>query len=278
MTRHRSLVLTSVASAVLVLTACTGGNIDDFPAVHAIVDAETGSIALPLDAYVATDREGYLIEHANALMVDDCMEKSGYDFPRADDAWDTKFIPAERRYGLRSATEAAASGYDIPTDSTSAEISRLEETYPTRWWDTVWACIDSIDQIPMSVANSSEHQTVVDIGIAEARGHAQKSDAWVEATNEWADCLSDRGIPTSSDDQYSPTLPEDDAAAQKRYAVADVACKKQVDYVQRLGDVEAKYQAIYIDDHEEELEDFRVTIDGNLTRAQSIIDAPTPTG
>lgn len=265
-----STIATCVLAASLVLSGCTSVNIGDYPDVTAKLDPEAGTVTLPLDAYAATAREGYLIEHANAVMVDHCMEKSGLDFPRADDSWDTKYIPAERRYGLWNSTEAEANGYGLPVDPVGADISHREETYPDKWWNTVEACYGSFDRIPMSVANSSDEKSPVDEGMAEARGKAQSSAEWEAAHADWVDCLSKESIKPSDDSYFVPTLPTD-MATQRTYAIADVACKEKVDFVQRLADVEAKYQAAYIDGHRPELAAFREKVDHNLKRARDVV-------
>ena len=252
------------------VTACAAPDLTDYSSVRARLDPETHTIVMPLDAYSVEGRDIFLMDHANNLLIGDCMAESGLDYPRVAEDWQTRAVMPDRTYGLWTLTWAEEYGYEIPSDETSDEISKIEEGMPESWWEAARSCWSSYDELPVFGLFFDDEQSPADRGFLEASAYAAASEEWRSARDAWVDCLAEHGLKPFSDTSFTPELPED-AQAQGEIAVQDVKCKDEVGLVQKVADLQAKYEAAYIDAHEAELSAFGQEIDDLMAKAIEII-------
>lgn len=254
--RGRSVVALAF-TALLLLSGCSTPNVEGFRDVRALIDQDSGTITLPLDAYALNARQQVVIEHANALLVAQCMEEQNLPYPRADEEWDNLRPFPERRFGLWLRNQAEISGYDVPLDEGTKQIDALEQSYPDEWWEAAFVCLDITEQMPlMGTEVNGETISVAARGTLEASDAAMRDPAWAEALEPWASCLAERGIATYDAVTAVPQLP-DDLEAQARIALIDVECKESNGTIQALADVMSQHQAVYVAQHENELNAYK---------------------
>jgi hypothetical protein len=271
-----ALGVCAIVIAVATLSGCAAApNLNDYASVRAKLDPAAGTIQLPLDQYAMSARESDVVQHANALLVKGCMAKSGLEYPRATENWDTKAVPQDRRYGLWSMDMAQKFGYDLPEDSRSKAIDKIEATLPDSWW-TAWnQCIDQkVKQLPlMGELENAGHLSPVDSGIVEAHNELVASSTYSKVWSSWSDCITKAGLlPEKDKGVMAPQLPKS-VESQARAAVIDVGCKQKINAIQTLADIEAKYQMAYIDQNESALVAYRSKADTVLVHARQIIAA-----
>lgn len=268
----RSLLTVFAVAAALMLGGCAAApNIDEYSSVRAVLDPLNVVIEYPLDEYALNGREAFEVQHANALLVADCMAEYGFDYPRTTENWDTKPVPQERRYGLWSAHAAEAYAYEYPSDPTTVAIDGLEMERSELWWSQVYPCINETKQLPAMTVHSSEQQSPVDRVMDEANANMRSSDEYRESWQEWATCIEERGLSAQREKAVLiPELPES-AEERAKMALIDIACKQENNSIQRIADIEARFQAAYIDQRESELNAYRQEADDVLEQAREII-------
>lgn len=89
----------AIGAAALLLAGCSQPALapDEFADVRAVLDRTAQRIELPLDRYLMSDSEMRTVEHANAILIDECMEDAGFDYPAADGDWAAIAPTSERR-------------------------------------------------------------------------------------------------------------------------------------------------------------------------------------
>lgn len=260
-----------IAVAVLAtIAACAAPDLAEYSDVRARLDPETHTIVTPLDAYVVEGRDVFLVDHANDLLISDCMAQSGLDYPRITSDWQTRPVMPDRTYGVWDLAWAEEYGYDIPSDEQSQTVSELEADQPESWWQAARTCLASVDLLPVYGLFFDNESTPADRGVVEAAGYAAATPEWKAARAIWVDCLSEHGLRPSDDKSFAPEIPAS-LDAQIEVAVQDVKCKDENGLVQQLADIEAKYEAAYIDSHESELTAFGQKVDDSLAQAREII-------
>lgn len=259
-------------SLVGVLSACSSPDISKYSAVRAALDPDSITITYPLDAYAIIGRDAYVIEHANDQLVADCMAKSGLPFPRADQNWDTKALPQNRRYGIWVLANAEKFGYNYPEPAATVAIDKEEAKFPNSWWDTWRGCNKKVKQLPVVTELASPSKpSVVDEGIVEALREAQESKEWSTVWQSWNSCIEKHGLQGQSDHTVlMPVLPTNQEE-QVRDAVIDVGCKDKIGAIQRLADVESQYESAYMNSHQAALNAYRQHAQSVLKRAQDIL-------
>lgn len=252
-----------------------------FADATAALQANTEEIVLPLDReYLLNDAELALVEGANYALTDSCMQRSGYRYPLGMIDWSRTDPTPDRRYGLWSPSRAAQFGYDLPpapADDAIAEVIAASED--AQYYDMSVACLDTTEQLPLLsgelVGGDPDAERLLEVavrGAGEARTFAEGDPLWERTIGAWRECLSDAGVGAPSEPgNWTPSFPRDDAAAQVRIAIADVQCKEQTDLVQTLANLEAQYQAAFIDVNEAALEPLATAKQETIERARAIL-------
>lgn len=267
----RKLIPLVAVGLVVCLTACAGPTLSDFADTRALVDSREGKLSLPLDNYALSTQQQRVVEHANALRVEQCMEDLGRPYPRATENWEGAAVPPDRRFGLWVYEDAVSNGYDTTLDERTEEIDALEQTYPDDWWEAAFGCLDSVEQLPlMGTELNAEQISVAARGVLESFDSGSGDPEWEVARQEWSECLRDAGLAPSDETSLNPKLP-DDPEDRSRIALIDVECKETNATVQKLADIQARYQALYVASHEDELNAYKTEGLEVLREAESII-------
>lgn len=276
MHRQRGSVFAVFAGGVCALTAltgCSGLSADDHPDATALLDFETMTMRMPLDAYALVGEDAMTVERANQLIIAECMEEQGFEYPRAHQDWDQWQELPDRTLGIWSMETAQTYAYDLPPDSEDERLLQLEENFPDEWWDRFFVCAQESDQLPTytPLHGDPNQPTVVDRGYMESHDAAVASEDWANAREAWVECITAQGIqPDESSQILMPVLP-DNVEERFRIAEIDVTCKDQLGTAQVLGDLQARFQASYIDQHQSDLNTYRDEAMPVLEQAQTII-------
>lgn len=264
-------VVTVVAIAVTtLLTSCATTPETDYSNARAQLDPATSQVELPLEKYAMDAAEVRDVEHANALLAEECMAGTGRDFPRARQNWDSLPEIPDRRYGVWTITDAQTNGYEAPI-SESDSVSAVEESFDDKWWAAARSCVTEDYILELRGVNTSANESPVDRGMNESYAALMESDQFESARAAWVSCIEAEGLNPFPD---APELvPEFPAAGEEqiRIATIDVECKDKLGTVQTLADIETRDQLQYVDQHESELAAFRDEAESILDRARDII-------
>lgn len=276
---HSGVALLVLGPCILGIAGCGDGAEATAPSPHAtyerdatakaVVDATTGSIVLPIDAYFLTPTERTEIGNARALAMSLCAEQKGVTVP-----WEAKppLQETSRRYGVWVMEEVQRFGYAVP-----------DEIIPTAPPPDASGTID--DSLAVFEECNSSDPAVVALRYEQIRPGFDVSrldgisaaalgtpDA-NEVFSEWETCLHAAGL--QRDTSISPFAIQgatlDISEANVRIAVLDVQCKEQTNFVQRLADIEASIQGPIVTEHESELLEMRSEYEAVLDEARSFV-------
>lgn len=266
----RPFRLAVIAGIALSASACAQSGAPDVPpdtSATAHLDREHGQVVLPVDDYSLDHDSEQLIGQARHVIMRTCLNSKGVNglAPTATSS------PAEERpYGLWRTASAAQNGYTMPRPA-STEAPPLggqwsEESDPA--FNTAYDACNEIarDDLDSVTPPETERTTAMDIR-DDAFNLASATPEWKEARKQWHDCLTSRGLTPRTDDNawsseqgfgiLTTADPQNPSPAAKqeeiRIAVIEATCNEQTQLTQRLGDLEAGYQAALIKGKEAQL-------------------------
>ncbi len=214
--------------------------------VRAVVDRATGTITIPRWDDAASEQEDWtVLLTARAYFFAGCMADQGFA-----DGWEftgpvtREPAPGELYpYGAWLADDVRAHGYAFVHDDRRLDLAP-EESVASR------ACQTQLEERGLAVVWSEdpaalqERPQQTDRALTTPEGRALR--------DQWAACLEQRGVATQVDEPES-LVPAGVADApfdeQVRIGLVDVACKDELDLVQRLGDLDATLDAQWAADH-----------------------------
>ncbi len=240
------------------------------------VDAEAGTIVLPLDAYRLSADDWDVIDAAQDVFLDACFEDAGYGeyYEPGEALWQSSARHAQEahRYGVWQADDVRERGY-----------AGLLETWATPE--------EEVSGLPftdeMAAASRGCYRAMLDAGLS-YEPETTTADAPLgvppvtlmpeadEALAAWVGCLDDAGVAAALDDSgvlAPPGVWAEPFDEQVRIGLIDVQCKAETDLVQRLADVEAAYQLAYIERGGTWLEDFAAVQEEVLRTAEEYLAA-----
>lgn len=235
----------------------------------AVVDAVTGTIELPLDELLLSGEDWGVIDTATELAIATCMAEQGYGeyyvFQGPEPAH-----PDRLQYGVWLEAEVRATGYQ----SQRADDGRARVGLPlTDEADAaLLGCFGEGQRLGFVYdGESAGLESLAPLGY-EMPAYTDEGQAIIA---EWGECLRAGGVtPPEEDSSMVPAgvldAPMDE---QVRVGLVDVACKDQLDTVQRLADVEAAEHLAYIDRAQEYLDVLRPLQQEVLANAQAYLAA-----
>ncbi|MFF2243282.1 hypothetical protein ACFVTM_03765 [Arthrobacter sp. NPDC058130] len=271
----RATVLLGLAMTLSVSSCSSGLSSDELKSMKSSLDYKTMTIVLPLDKYTLSPREALLIDQANAIVFDGCLQRFGFSDPNAGRDWATRPVQADRTFGLWSMDYAEKFGYGIIPDPAGDAINKqFEESIPAR--NEAWSkCLTEVQFMPTYRSRSTPlgaSRTVVEEGYRQAYDATEKDSGTKAVIKDWQACMKASGLEINEEAGFLPVYPPDDIAAQMPIAVIDVKCKEKLLFRQKIGDIEAQYQASYIGNHEAELLAHRNKANEALEKARKIVN------
>jgi len=257
-------------AATLGLTGCAveSPSASDLAAL-ADLDPETSQINLPLEAYAMDASEQEVVGHANALIVQACMARSGLPYPRA------ALTPGEsppfpdRRYGIWSMADATANGFNGPMNAISDAIAAEESALGEDWYSATEVCFRNETMLPMTAPDNAE-ETVVSKGMNESYGALQGSGVLRDARTAWVDCMTENGTDVDASTQVLMPDTSSPDRRTKEVAIVGATCMDEVGATEQLAGYESREQLDYIEQHHDELVQYRAVVDKTLEDAGEI--------
>lgn len=272
MNTSRTVACLVSIGAVIGLTACSADAVtdgpsatsDDLPAVDiAAFDATSARLdfdhaipTLPLDDLsLSSPIFVSKVLHALAVAADSCMTDRGYEAVADRIDWSPYLLEEDRTYGLWSIPYASRSGFDLAADTGPRTLDTLplgiefNKAYPV-----------CMEEAKSSMADELTFAQGPDIDWrirTEAQSRASASDAGEAAHADWETCMEEAGLVLDPDDgrpseQYSAQGKESEIGA----AVTEARCAQTTGAVQVLYDLQAKYEAAYMDDQAAQIQAF----------------------
>lgn len=258
-------------AGLLLVTGCgtsdLASNVTPDTAVKARLDRDTGQVVLPLDEYSLDPESERLIDQARHIIIRTCLNTKGVNGPSPS----VSSGPSEERpYGLWNTERAAQNGYGMPRQ-TATEAPPLggqwsEESDPA--FNAAYdACRETVQSDLASVSPpETERTTAMDLH-DDAFNLASATPEWKDARRQWHECLTAQGLTPRTDDNawsseqglgilttVDPENPSpDDKREEIRIAVIEATCNEQTQLTQKLGDLEAGYEAALIKGKEAQL-------------------------
>jgi hypothetical protein len=289
MSLRQASVAASVALVLLGTSACGDASSDlgsadeiqpDFTA-NATVDRGSGEIILPIQSYYLRQDEARQVDDARSLAMRGCAVERGLDEPawRASDPE----LGGSRLYGVWLLEWVEKFGYEVPTTPRGQALADAEldsEPYTAEQLAVYDACAAS-DAVLLFSERSAWRDIPIGTVLTELSNIALSSEQARSVFSDWEACLATRGLERvgTEEDPYGIVGASLAITPQNiSIATADVTCKDEVDFVQRLADVEAAYQQPVVDRYESELSAQRADFDELVTRARQYLTDNAPTG
>lgn len=221
------------------------------------VDRQAGTIELPLDGFDFTREELAVVDSAATLSIYLCAEAAGVEGGTWE-PYEVSPLPPrdERRFGVWVRQYAETYGYALPPAPDVPLNNAVEEAR-----DVYVECAENGD-IGWPEDLPSGDDIAADLDGIEAQIFAAPDGVAVQA--EWEACIEESGLQRDLEDPAPFSVVGEGSEVneeQIRMALADVTCKEQVNYVERLADLEAGFQQPVIDEYIDELSAQRAEID-----------------
>lgn len=297
---RQALLHAALAAAVCAaLTACGGDKEAPAPTPTEpplgapVVVSDVTTFALPLNAYEVTSDQSAVLGAARRKLIERCMARFGFTSFRLPPRTVEPFGLNEKRYFLADEKRAPGFGYDTP------ELNKQSGGEPGA------EKISDEEGVVLNGDEASSGGRAVPKGgcTAEAEGKLQegapaganpmlaqqlgmqtytrsRDDSRVrKASADWSACMKEAGYnfadPKAANDYGTSQVTENggsDGADDKEIAtaVADVACKKKVNYINTWATVETAYQKELIEKNRGALDLVKATIATQLRHAAEI--------
>lgn len=235
----------------------------------AVVDEDSGTVRTPLSPWVWAPHDWAVLETAQALKNSRCMEAAGFGAHQP-------FVPVaavpDPTYGLWVRDEVAAHGY-----------ARMASRKPANADGSVPHTAES-----RAASDACSRQAFTEWGWPELEAvweSAPRSYDWPTAEpeyratlEEWASCLERHGVARPDLDESGSHVPgqgilQAPLDEQIRVGLIDVGCKEEVDFVQRIADLEAVEQLEYIERAGPYLDRLHAAQARVMGNAQALLDA-----
>ena len=231
--------------------------IDDYADVTATLDYAHAGARLPLDEYHA-DSASFVgtVLHAINARTDQCMTAKGH--PAISDDLDRPYVQEDRMFGLWSTEYAAKYGTALAPEGKPAEVDL--DSYGAEYAADYPTCKDEALQSLSKPLASLDGNAITGLDIRIRNASAQLSRDSEEgrtALENWQTCMTDQGVLLEkSDGRPAASYQDQGRDAVIRVTVIEAECARTTGAVQRLYDLQARYEAAFIDAQRIELDAF----------------------
>ncbi|MFE6053972.1 hypothetical protein ACFQ6N_24740 [Kitasatospora sp. NPDC056446] len=259
-----------------------------------------GTMILPLDAYLRSDDQKVLAT-ARTTLAQECMRAQGLELPSTlVDRFGSQNPSASVIYGVIDMDNAKVLGYRMapavqnavqnaaPPAQGGGDVSQAQAA---AYFEDAKAgkpgCAGEARAKLGTKPIEDAHAYVQNLKAA-ARTAARRDSRVTRATAAWSACMKATGV-----DYADPTAPAHDRSllgkglptppgaslpppspAEIAVAVADVGCKRQVNYLQTVTLVTATYERILIDKHAQQLHQGEQEWEKVMKAANKVLVAP----
>jgi len=248
------------------------------------LDPVMESITLPVDQYGMTVLESHVIDYAGLLLQKECMAEQGVDFlvvkpfNSFDDPPGGNFeggATPNHTWGLWSVDTASKWGYEDPPNELREALLAANGA-PMAATDGAVAdkCFKNVvDTSGIGVAELLGDDTTITYR-AQFHTFPEDTPEGKKAYGDWVSCLEKKGLSPARDNPFIPAgALEMSKEDQISTALTDAKCKQETNMIQRLADIEAAYQEVFIDKNEAALVAWRKEIQAMVDDAEETIRA-----
>ncbi|MEV0206401.1 hypothetical protein AB0H97_14495 [Streptomyces sp. NPDC050788] len=258
---------------------------------------------LPLDAYTVDAQQQEELDRAVDQLAQTCMKAKGYTWPARLEQLGVPRSANERRYGVTDPEAVKVYGYQLapPVGVTPAQLAEearrekkrkalmtdaLTKAYTGRSGKTAAASHTggcrgkALKQL--GLPQGGEALTAVDLAQQQSFQRTEADSRARAANAKWSACMKKAGYRyanphvAAADPAWwtkgaDPAAPNRAGAREIATAVADVRCKRQVDYVTVWQSVETTYQHKIIAANRKELDAVRQARRNALRKAHEVL-------
>ncbi|MFJ4781498.1 hypothetical protein [Streptomyces sp. NPDC088762] len=305
----------SAAVLTLLLAGCSapdggaGGDVAKEPVIGSVPQLlESRDLAFPLDPYIPDAQRRGLLDQAQDVLVDRCMQRYGFRYGLRRQADPAARKDNERRYGISDAAQAERTGYEnpaakatqrppqpplganeqlvlhglevdpskpVPMSQEEAEGSDVATTAVGGQKVPAGGCLrESALKLYNPSKDTVDQMVPQNIGF-EAFGRSREDSRVRTATRAWSACMAKHGYTMSTPLDPPPGINETNIGGPQAIAIAkqDVDCKKQTNLVGTWYTVEVAYQKRLVEQNAETLDRVKKQLDERLRLAASLTAA-----
>lgn len=206
----------------------------------AVVDEGAGAITLPLDTVLLSRQEHAILESAREVYLARCLTDAGFG--------DTLELVGPVQVPPGNGNEARYGAWRLETlEQTGYQVQEVRD--PNRFWTSEpaeaqrSACLD--ETLAQGISYESDQiEALAPVGVTTF----EDTDDGRAVLAEWRQCLAAGGVepPAEGEGMVPPAAVGASLDEQVRIGRIDIACKDELDVVQRLADVDAAEQVDYI--------------------------------
>ncbi|MDX2340074.1 hypothetical protein NJC10_00050 [Micrococcus sp. M4NT] len=243
-------------------------------------------MVLPIDEYAPAPEDEVVMTHARLAILRSCLQPKGFNGvePPEQSAQD---VAEDRPYGLWLVDRAKTHGFDMQppsrTDDRTPPPGGWSDELDPAFNQAYDICAAEVKEQMLQVSSpttSGQGSASTTIRM-QARSLASEAEPWKAAHHEWQQCLRANGLtPPEQNDGWSSEearalleTSESANTAQEgvRIAVIEATCNEQTQLTQKLGDIEAGYQATLIRQNEAALTEESKTHAAHLDAARAYL-------
>lgn len=246
----------------------------------ATLDWDNALIALPLNAYGMSPAEEAVVDAARNVLISQCASPDGA-LPAAEVQRSQVMLTSPRPggqwlYGYWNAAWISVHGW-VPVDTMYLEPAR------TLGGGTAQSRIENCAQEEsiqaLSVIAPNTLVTGFDSAASLVRFHLAAYDQtmadsrFLNASTMMASCIQDAGYSLDPSAAIPITFADPSWSDEQNLAaaLAEAECADSLSFTQQVGDINASYQQVLIDDNEAELVAIRAEVDKRLLTAHAVL-------
>ncbi|GAA4679163.1 hypothetical protein [Frondihabitans cladoniiphilus] len=262
MNARQALGISTLALAALAISGCSAGDPEPEPSGFALpkvsitsqedvvakLDFAHGIANTPLDR-ISLDEPAFSMKqfHAVAVRTDECMVERGLEPVASKTNWSPYLDFEDRRWGGWSVDYASEYGVDAPPNAGP----QFFDTLPlgVEYNKAFAQCDESAKDSLKTVFAFTEGAPQIDYRIRTGSSNlAENAPAGRKALASWHACEEKAGIVLDPQDGYpSAQYKAQGKEAEIHAAVVQAQCAVDTGAVQTLYDLQAKYEAAYLD-------------------------------
>jgi hypothetical protein len=231
-------------------------SIENYDDVTATLDFEHAVATLPLDQY-DIDSPEYVIRvlHAIAVRTDECMVDAGFPATAGSSDWTPYQQEEDRGYGLWSVAYASQFGTDLANVAGAPDLDTL--SMGVEYNKQYVLCKESANESLMDELLFSQEMNID----AKIRRQSQEltlaSADGKQARLDWSACMEARGLVLDPiDGRPSAQYGQQGKEAEIQASVIEAECAASSGAVQKIFDIQARYEAAFMDTQAAQLKAF----------------------
>jgi hypothetical protein len=248
---------------------------------HAVLDWDTAAITLPLEQFGMSPEESRVVVAASNIVFVRCVtgvtEKSSFPAAELSASAHVLTAPADEAEWLYSIWDALYVA--LHGDSPGSGVSSFSPG----------STLGLSAEVARACASGPEYKGLIPITAQQLGAGVQgdslvrysmeasrqtRADSRAVATfEELRNCLIAAGYELYADSDLPIAVHPDGAAAREQLLIslAEATCNDDLQITQRVGDINATYEQLIIDEHEAELLAIRAEVELRLERAHQIL-------